>query len=208
MVLKRKRSSAELETSPSSTSSFLSSPSSRTSTSPTPNPQQFSGHVEAPISSFNNSMWSFQHKDCLDVRLNARTQKRLRNRDDEGKIEQSTISKLFDAQRQYPNAAPVLSQEQPSVAHPFAQKSTLHAFWQLPQPPPQGSHAMVLNSHENLRCEDCERALPTSDVMDVGMMMLDDGGCACHSCGRKVCDFCAVSLGTRVCLNCVDVDRQ
>ena len=117
---------------------------------------------------------------------------------------ESTIHKLFDAQRQHPDAEPVLSREQAPIQHPVAQKSTLHSFWRLPQPPQAcmaTAQKSCLDNQDGSRCEDCERQLPVTDGMDIDMMAADE--CACKNCGRKVCDMCAVTWEERRCLACV-----
>jgi hypothetical protein len=127
---------------------------------------------------------------------------------------ESTIHKLFDAQRQHPDASPVLSREQlPSHNHYTAQKSTLHSFWRLPKPPNHAPLAPVqpptFNSQETTQCEDCERALQSTDSMDIDMMAVDIADeCACQSCGRRVCDMCAVSMDGRRCLTCASLERS
>ncbi|EON62493.1 hypothetical protein W97_01716 [Coniosporium apollinis CBS 100218] len=208
MALKRKRSNDGF--SPISTSSFLST-STYGSQSPTPAPRvQSTGSmiVDGPVPSNSITAWTTGVRKPNSSDLNSRTRKRFRdNRPDESVIHENTISKLFTAQREYPHAAPVLSQPlaPPPTAVPTSQKSTLHAFWNLP---PTHAHTVSAQSHtaafeepQGLRCDDCDTALAPGDSMDVDM-----GGSAgeytCASCGRRVCDTCAVVGDERRCLHC------
>lgn len=128
------------------------------------------------------------------------------------RIAASTIEKLYDAQRQHPTAEPVPSHpasiKPMEVAATRPQKTTLHTFWKIAQPPstalnpgvvsPACSSARGLTVDWELRCEDCNHGLRNDDAMD-----LDDAqGTACHRCRRHVCDGCAVTWNERVCLPC------
>ena len=130
----------------------------------------------------------------------------------------STISRLYEAQRQHPHAEPILSQ--PISAMPMAgvaasgiigakQKSNLHSFWRIRSEPVASSMAMevdsVTSSTESLmRCEDCDGSIRRDD----DTMDLDDGasdqGSACAICRRHVCDRCAVLGNERICLGCTN----
>ncbi|OCL13723.1 hypothetical protein AOQ84DRAFT_282545 [Glonium stellatum] len=151
----------------------------------------------------------------MDVRklssfdLNSRTRKRFRdNRPDENIIHETTMDKLFSAQRQFPHATPVLSQPQPSVRSSTpTQKSTLHSFWSLPRSRPQPIFTHVnsssISNTQLPRCEDCDNVLHGDDEMDI-----DYGDSnsvdqfACQSCGRSICGTCAVVSDNRSCLHC------
>jgi len=224
MALKRKRSSPNI--SPESTSSYATS--ARDSTSPTPAPYPTLSAVPQ-----HSTWWTSQSSS-----LNSRTRKRWRdNRPDESvlhrtfailtrmrptlqssshtdrKIADTTVQKLFDAQRQHPHAEPMLSVEQSHVFHhPMTapiQKSNLHAFWSLPHSrkpafssliPPQESQLSLV-----VRCEDCEVPLSTSMGADVEMGGMDlDDELACSSCRKRVCDMCAVRGEERRCLECCE----
>lgn len=125
----------------------------------------------------------------------------------------STISKLFSAQRQHPHAEPVLSSDSQTdmttAASAPAQRSTLHAFWNINSTPTTAltSSAMIVDGRSTStigpgqRCEDCERPLQSEDAMeldgDTGMQET-----ACCLCARRVCDGCAVLGDQRICLGC------
>jgi len=229
MALKRKRSSQ-----------IFSSPFSDTAPTDTPSPAIpcFYNHSK-PTSAeplHKKPTWSFPtyDDDHLSAKhLDSRTRKRHRDdRPDEqtvhgascwlGTVMQmsslanvcrcaaSTITKLYEAQRRHPDAAPVPSQPSQSVSGPSdrSQRSTLHSFWQISQPPP-ASTTMAIDAKcagigtLQMRCEDCDRSSADEDAMD-----LDESGfgqdTACHFCKRQVCDTCAVLGNDRVCLGCAN----
>ena len=122
----------------------------------------------------------------------------------------STISRLYEAQRQHPNAEPMPSQTNAASLkseHATNQRSTLHSFWNIgsaPTPVPlpvafdSGPRSMISS---DMRCEDCDGALRQDDAME-----LDDGAVEqeseCYMCRRRVCDRCAVLGHERTCLGC------
>ncbi|KAF1355515.1 hypothetical protein BDV97DRAFT_288731 [Delphinella strobiligena] len=145
--------------------------------------------------------------------LNSRTRKRYRdNRPDEEQVHgmsiASTMTKLFDAQREHPDAAPILSQSIPVRQQQVSQKSTLHSFWQLPKhstvmtPHAESMHVLPGRSHSlGLVCDDCDRTLISPDAMDIDEAMFEEET-ACRACGKHVCDTCAVAGNQRKCLEC------
>jgi hypothetical protein len=138
------------------------------------------------------------------------------------RIAETTLQKLFSAQRNHPDASPVPSesiptqQPTPSLSKPV-QKSTLHAFWkQLPAPPVQPIFHISHQQQETQgpRCDDCDTPLQSvNDSMDVDMDT-DMGGIvesspfACSDCGKNVCGTCAVVSARRHCLQCATSGRR
>ncbi|ORX98425.1 hypothetical protein BCR34DRAFT_548059 [Clohesyomyces aquaticus] len=221
MGFKRKRS---LDESPLSTSSFSgSTPEAR---SPTPMPRQFDGAMDIDMSPrFDFSRWRSARVSSSDA--NGRTRKRFRdNRPDERVIHETTIKKLFSAQRNHPHAEPILSDSHThastpaSVPAPAVQKSTLHAFWKLPAPAVRPVAPTIQIQHHQVapqtwdapRCDDCDTTLHNdTDGMDVDMDV--DGPnlsspFACRDCGKNVCGMCAVVSNTRHCLQCATTGRN
>lgn len=132
-------------------------------------------------------------------------------------ILETTINKLFSAQRKQPHAEPILSDTLPSPQAPIAQKpqkSTLHAFWNIAAPPTQPPSVQLQLSHQaNVpRCEDCDTPLEKdANDMDVDMDIdgsMERGSLACNDCGRNVCGKCAVVANTRHCLQCATSARN
>ncbi|CAI6335638.1 unnamed protein product [Periconia digitata] len=210
MAFKRKRS---VDMSPVSISSFGSGATPEDQ-SPTSFPHSYGGAVEMDVSASKSTTgWDFSSvsrtKASSGGDWGMRTRKRVRdNRPDERSIHENTINMLFTAQRRHPHAEPIMSDtlpSQPAQAAPKPQKSTLHAFWKLPAPPPIFHQQQAQISHAP-RCEDCDSELQTeADGMDMDMDM--DGlsiqnSLACNECGRKVCATCAVVSNTRHCLPC------
>ncbi|KAF2102399.1 hypothetical protein NA57DRAFT_51980 [Rhizodiscina lignyota] len=203
MGLKRKRSDVNI--SPESISSFASS---RISVSPTPGGNDEMA-IDVPVKAQPHSTWEWERRSASPWEVNSRTRKRFRdNRPDETTLHENTINKLFSAQRENPRASPVPSHSSDISTSSINQKSTLHSFWSLPQPPrvsPSAApHSTGFDNPNLPRCEDCEAALGSSDGMDVDMMDTDDGvdEHQCQVCGRRVCDGCAVSMELRRCLGC------
>ncbi|OCK82523.1 hypothetical protein K432DRAFT_219228 [Lepidopterella palustris CBS 459.81] len=213
MGLKRKRSCSN--SSPLSISSFATSTSCG-SQSPTPASHLFGGamDVEIPVPSHPISLCNRDIRRLSSSDLNSRTRKRFRdNRPDESILHETTIEKLFSAQRQFPHAAPIPSQPQPSArCASSTQKSTLHSFWALPVTKHHTFNRMKslpIQNSQLPRCEDCDNALQSENEMD---MDLDDSNCtnqfACQSCGRNICGTCAVVTDTRNCLHCTTIGRR
>lgn len=120
----------------------------------------------------------------------------------------STMSRLYEAQRNLPKAERVLSQPTNSVKlEEPVQRSTLHSFWKIGGAAPANTVPMSIDSAPSsseevrIRCEDCDGPLQQDDSMD-----LDDDITvrenACSSCQRCVCDKCAVLGDARICLAC------
>ena len=127
----------------------------------------------------------------------------------------STISKLYEAQRLHPHAEPVFSLQPTVVAtEEKIQKSTLHSFWNIPSAPSvqpmavDSAYSSSTSLGVEMKCEDCDSSLRHTDSMDVdtddGMLQQES---KCTSCGRQVCDRCAVMGVVRVCLPCATSRR-
>lgn len=220
MLLKRKRSEADLvATSPFSTTSINSS-TREPSQSPT---LPYSSHFQPS----NVTSWPSTPSNAPRAYLHSRTRKRYRdNRPEQEKVhgmlqfsspyrpaesvvKENTLDKLFTAQRTRPHAAPILSQSAPLTPLPPAQsqQSSLHSFWKLPGTaeisPAQGG--LGAQRQECGRCEDCDRVLEMDgDGMDFPMMDVDVVAAdhACSGCRRRVCGLCSVDRRGRVCLQC------
>ncbi|KAM0691645.1 hypothetical protein Q7P36_007844 [Cladosporium allicinum] len=138
---------------------------------------------------------------------------------DVSRVAASTIQRLYQAQQQQQQhdqqSQQHLHQQQEPPQHEHQQpllapqKSTLHAFWHISQPPQPDPHPNTLAtalSPPTPRCEDCDGSLQSEDAMEV-----DDGSSAedkaCGSCRRPVCDDCAVFGRERVCAGCAGCER-
>ncbi|KAJ4286437.1 hypothetical protein N0V90_013137 [Kalmusia sp. IMI 367209] len=209
MGFKRKRS---VDESPISVSSFGSwtTPEAQ---SPTPIPNGFNNimEIDAPMS--KGTGWDFSNLGRVKSGdIGMRTRKRHRDtRPDESVIHETTINKLFSAQRK-PHAEPILSDTLPSQQAPAAQKpqkSTLHTFWNIISAPPmQPPPVQMPHGHDTNapHCEDCDTPLE-KDANDMDVDMEVDGprernSFACIECGRNICGKCAVVSSTRHCLQC------
>lgn len=179
-----------------------------------------------PMRSEPSRDWKVQ-AETESPHLNSRTRKRYRdNRPNEEQVHgmclryaindrrlicrtaASTMNKLLNAQREHPDAAPILSQPTPVRQQHALQKSTLHSFWQLPKhstaitPHVERMHVLPSQSHPSaLVCDDCDRALTSPDAMDIDDAMSEEET-ACTACGKHVCDTCAVAGDERKCLEC------
>ncbi|KAI5467553.1 hypothetical protein BGZ63DRAFT_419251 [Mariannaea sp. PMI_226] len=189
MVLKRKRSEAELSSSPSSVSSFNSPP------------QNMAG-IRNP----------FPTIDVSPIHLHSRTMKRFRNsRPSEEVVHQRTLNMLYAAQQQ-PNmdimVTPEQDQMQQQPTRPEVNQQSLHRFWKISSTP--SASLSTSSSVQPLpttasNCDDCGACLTENsgdDTMDV-----DGSGIEAHSCGacsKSICFSCSVSnLGEqRRCLQC------
>jgi hypothetical protein len=130
---------------------------------------------------------------------------------------ETTINKLFLAQRKQPHAEPIPSDTLPAQQAPAQQKpqkSTLHAFWKIPVPPVQPPIAQMHHHHDANapRCEDCDTLLE-KDANDMDVDMDDNGplercSLACNDCRRNVCGKCAVVTNVRHCLQCATSARN
>ncbi|KAK8195657.1 uncharacterized protein BKA78DRAFT_310348 [Phyllosticta capitalensis] len=164
--------------------------------------------------------------------VSGRCLKRFRDdRPDERIVHESTLRRLYDAQRAAPHAslstplttttttalpspspqfiptAVPLAQFPQQQLHPV-QKSTLHQFWHIskPPPPPQTINLASLKDTAALRCEDCDVSLVGYYGVGVDMdVELDE--CVCAGCGRWVCASCAVWGDERRCAGCAAAAR-
>ncbi|KAF4308107.1 hypothetical protein GTA08_BOTSDO04721 [Botryosphaeria dothidea] len=177
MTFKRKRSDST--SSPASTSSNFS----RSSVSPSPPSQFFASamQLEVPTQAFPSPAHSWVWQPSSEAGNDSgRTMKRFRdNRPDERLIYESTLRRLYNAQREQPHASPIPSQDTAAAAsashEPVVQKSTLHKFWNISQPPSQPPAAAlpsVTNNNEGARCQDCDTNLVSDDSMN-----MDVDGC-------------------------------
>ncbi|KAH0286235.1 hypothetical protein M436DRAFT_53122 [Aureobasidium namibiae CBS 147.97] len=156
---------------------------------------------------------SSQLEENTSHTLNSRTRKRYRDaRPEESQIHASTVEKLFHAQKAHPHASPQPSQQpQPQLQAQYPlqfppqdappQRSTLHSFWHLPQPShiPQQHTDTSISQQEVLACEGCDgRLIPEYPY---GMDTLD-ADTMCTACGKHVCNTCAITADTRLCLDC------
>jgi hypothetical protein len=87
-----------------------------------------------------------------------------------------------------------------------SQQSTLHAFWSLPN---QGRIASDISENDDKEphCDDCERHLHAQTVINIDLDIAIDQDFTrnifqCNSCGRAVCDYCAIVTIKRYCLHC------
>ncbi|RNJ55160.1 hypothetical protein D7B24_008938 [Verticillium nonalfalfae] len=177
MVLKRKRSSEELSSSPSS---FSSSPI-------LPGTMDMDHISPAPFAAFS-SHFTPSH-------LPSRTMKRFRdNRPSQDAVHQHTLSMLYSAQQHSdadfaptsPSPMPRIL-ERPAQPAPTAQRS-LHAFWNINSAPaaPSFTPSASQTCHETLSCEDCGVGFGSrdgTDSMDIngyGFDSEDD-----HLCGAS-----------------------
>lgn len=131
-----------------------------------------------------------------------------------------TLQKLYNAQQLHPHASPIpsttASTYTPSHVQP-AQKTSLHSFWSLPTARPMAPSTFVpftslafdMAGHRQAedRCEDCDSSLSTLDdgldAMDLDIEQMGEHfKAACSNCGKRVCDLCAITRETRICLEC------
>ncbi|RMY64532.1 hypothetical protein D0863_09751 [Hortaea werneckii] len=216
MALKRKRSTPFISSPVSDISTTTTSSSDETSAIP------FFYQQQKPISPLplqrQKPTWSWPTYDDTPSSqlLNSRTRKRHRDdRPDEHQIHASTIQRLYDAQRQHPEASPMpshqsisaITQQQQPQSQP--QSSTLHKFWRLPPTSTCSSQSMQMErtcqppTSEFLQCEDCDGSLRTGDAMDIDESITEQES-MCAMCRRQVCDGCAVLGDERICLGCAN----
>lgn len=117
------------------------------------------------------------------------------------------MNRLYNAQREHPDASPICASS-PNVAAPvLPQRSTLHSFWRIPQQPPLSTIPMVLDhgvmdmQQRDTRCEDCDGLLRHDEAMEIDEHVYVQET-SCWECRRRVCDMCAVKGDRRVCLGC------
>ncbi|KAH7048369.1 hypothetical protein B0J12DRAFT_113462 [Macrophomina phaseolina] len=173
MNFKRKRSDSTA--SPASTSSNFS----RSSVSPSPPHQYFSNTMElgALAQALPTPAHSWTQQPMNEGKnASGRTMKRFRDsRPDERLIHESTLRRLYNAQREQPNASPMPYEEPPDAAESDklpVQKSTLHNFWNIPQSPARQSAVSlpsVTNSAEGTRSHNCSTSLAADETMDMDM---------------------------------------
>ena len=121
----------------------------------------------------------------------------------------TTLSRLYEAQKQHPKAEPVLTQQQPPPVNTTAtQKSTLHSFWKIGTRPHSNADIQMggvqpkpVHDTGGAKCEDCDSTIQGEDSMDVDDGTVDHEA-ACSRCRRLVCDRCAVLGNERICLAC------
>ncbi|KAL5395069.1 hypothetical protein PMIN03_007386 [Paraphaeosphaeria minitans] len=215
MGFKRKRS---VDESPVSISSFaaFATPDAQP---PMPIPNGYSGMMDLDLPASRSTGWDFSNLGRIKSSdWGLRTRKRVRdNRPDEHTIHETTINKLFSAQRKQPYAEPILSDTLPTQQAPLVQKlqkSTLHAFWSIPARPVHPSLVQMQPQREAdaPRCDDCDTLLE-KDANDMDIDMDIDGplanrSLACNDCGRNVCGKCAVVANARHCLQCATSARN
>ncbi|KAG6056934.1 hypothetical protein E4U17_001825 [Claviceps sp. LM77 group G4] len=209
MHLKRKRSSPELCSSPSSSSSGFSSPSG----------------IGGTVDRFSRAFGKMPATGFLSP---GRTFKRHRNnRPSEEQVYQHTLELLYSAQlpssshdtQHIPPGIPshedeiFMPSQQSTGQQQQQQQQSLHRFWSIPSAPvsspsvasspgfcPQSSMPVPPCS-----CEDCG-AGPSSNCGDPGVYLdtMATGISACGACGKHICFSCSVSnLGEEVrCLRC------
>lgn len=125
-------------------------------------------------------------------------------------LAESTIQKLFNAQKLHPDAEPIVSHDHvlESQHRPLPQKSTLHAFWNIKQPMPVFNIPCPPDHTTDPRCEDCDRDLAPDPAMAAIVGLDRYASCSCFDCGRRICDLCAVTRDVRRCLECLQVQRS
>jgi hypothetical protein len=125
----------------------------------------------------------------------------------------STVEKLFHAQKAHPHASPQPSQlpqhqsylqspsRPPAAPPPAPQNSTLHSFWHLPQASQISQYEIAprIPQQEVLVCDGCDGVIVSEspygmDTLDIETM--------CKACGKHVCNTCAITAETRLCLDC------
>ncbi|KAH9822884.1 hypothetical protein Tdes44962_MAKER00712 [Teratosphaeria destructans] len=184
MALKRKRSSPSF-----SSPSTVSSDMDLDTTSSIPFFYPPSKPVSYPQP---KSTWDWPtYEDAPSDHYISRTRKRHRDdRPDEGTVYASTVQKLFDAQRRFPNAEPMPSRADPTSRpqtatsnasfpqRPASQRSNLHAFWNIAQPPKKDVGMMDVDvgawgARSEMKCEDCDGFLQADSVMDIDEGVLE-----------------------------------
>ena len=119
----------------------------------------------------------------------------------------NTYQKLFAAAQSpivHDNTAAPKTLQRPA---PPQRQPSLHNYWSICTPPPQNLGEYSIETPAPSRCEDCEKALPGDSDTCMGGIGEDSSAAdefQCRSCGRRVCDMCAVvetGIG-RDCLQC------
>lgn len=154
---------------------------------------------------------------------NPRTRKRFRdNRPDISTIHQSTLAKLYNAQkaeqpaRSEPEKLFPAPTNQTAGQHEHQQNTimqkSLHSFFNIRQPEPVVAspaphQARYIQDLTDL-CSDCGNHLSSQcaarsedhNMMDIDLCLVEDYSCTV--CQRVVCDTCAVRGDQRICLEC------
>ncbi|PIB00456.1 hypothetical protein CB0940_01120 [Cercospora beticola] len=198
MALKRKRSSPAFS-SPGSDGSDVTMQSS---------PLSSFYHQSKPVDAIlTKPTWSWPTYEDSPSHLNSRTRKRHRARPDEEQLCAKTINRLFEAQRQFPHAAPMASAPATSTmtSETPTQRTTLHSFWNLGQrsndTPMTVRTSRVEIPSDVITCEDCDQNVRPDDAMDLDNGIVENET-RCEGCSRQVCDMCAVLGDHRMCLSC------
>ncbi|KAF2743651.1 hypothetical protein M011DRAFT_410084 [Sporormia fimetaria CBS 119925] len=165
-----------------------------------------------------NLSWPVRKPGLESADLGSRTRKRYRdNRPDEREIHETTLQKLFSAQRHLPDPIISTSPPPPCVQPQPVQKSTLHAFWNIRappvEPPPTLVSSLSQGTWDGTRCEECDAPLRNEIDGDVDMCMEIGNSSvasqwACAECGKSVCATCSVVGEKRCCLQCATAGRR
>lgn len=135
------------------------------------------------------------------------------------RVAASTINRLYQAQRERPQVEPVVSctatqqEQQIGASAAQEQRSTLHRFWKIEQPPVANGivdlammgNGTAMDAPGHARCEDCDGGLQSDDAMDLDGSW---GEKTCYSCRRSICDSCAVLGDERVCMACAHIGHM
>lgn len=153
---------------------------------------------------------------------NPRTRKRFRdNRPDISMIHQSTLAKLYNAQKAEQTtrsetekpfmSSTGLTTEQHDNNQQTPTQKSLHAFFNIRQPEPAAVNLTFARQQDTQSlpelCGDCGNHLQSQHAIASGdhdMMDVDTLGedYSCAVCQRSVCDTCAVRGDQRICLEC------
>lgn len=155
---------------------------------------------------------------------NPRTRKRFRdNRPEMSMIHQSTLAKLYNAQKaeqsnqlEADKSFPPSTVNQQEDHQQTPTQKSLHAFFNIRQPQPTVTDLTLsrqqATQHLPELCSDCGNHLSnqsTTGQGDYDMMDVDhhlttylEEDYLCASCRRAVCDTCAVRGDQRICLEC------
>ncbi|KAI4734887.1 hypothetical protein E4T50_14592 [Aureobasidium sp. EXF-12298] len=209
MSIKRKRSSGSLFQTPN----LETSPAQPFLSSPIRLPNFFvQSKTQDPHSSPFTPKHHTQEEEHTSQNLNSRTRKRYRDgRPEESQIHASTVEKLFQAQKAHPHASPQPSQpphhqhylqsQFPTQEAQPPQRSTLHSFWHLPHTvqTPHHESALRIPQQEVLVCDGCDGMIVPESVYGMDTLEKDT---MCKACGKHVCNTCAITAETRLCLDC------
>lgn len=62
-------------------------------------------------------------------------------------------------------------------------------------------HIPESNNAHSVSCEDCEQPISIEDAMEIDAGAIENNT-ACFTCGKHVCNMCAVQAHVRSCLGC------